>query len=56
MPLASLALVVVRPGVALAYLEAATAWTRRHEHAVLVTGSLLLGGYLLVDGVTSLLT
>ncbi len=55
-PLASLALVIVRPGVALAYLEAATAWTRRHEHAVLVTGSLLLGGYLLVDGVTSLLS
>jgi Sap, sulfolipid-1-addressing protein len=55
-PLASLVLVVVRPGVALAYLEAATAWVRRHEHAVLVTGSLALGGYLLVDGVTSLLT
>jgi Sap, sulfolipid-1-addressing protein len=54
-PLASLALVVARPGVASAYLEAATAWVRRHQHAVLVTGSLALGGYLLVDGVTSLL-
>ena len=35
-PLASLVLVVVRPDVALAHLDAATAWVRRHEHAVLV--------------------
>jgi Sap, sulfolipid-1-addressing protein len=55
-PLASLLLVVVRPGTALAYLEDATAWVRRHEHAVLVTGSLVLGGYLLVKGAVSLLT
>jgi hypothetical protein len=49
-------LVVVRPGAALAYLEDGTAWVRRHEHAVLVTGSLALGGYLLVKGMASLLT
>jgi hypothetical protein len=55
-PLASLVLVVVRPGAAIVYLEAATAWVRRHEHAVLVGGSLVLGGYLVVKGTASLLT
>lgn len=55
-PLASLVLVVVRPGAALAYLEDATAWVRRHEHAVLMTGLLALGGYLLVKGTANLLT
>ena len=53
-PLASLVLVLVRPGIALIYLEAATAWVRRHEHAVLVAGSLVLGGYLVVKGTVSL--
>jgi Sap, sulfolipid-1-addressing protein len=53
-PLASLVLVLVRPGAALIYLEAATAWVRRHEHAVLVAGSLVLGGYLVVKGTVSL--
>ena len=55
-PLASLALVVARPGAALAYLEDATAWVRRHEHAVLLTGSLVLGGYLVAKGTASLLS
>ena len=55
-PLASLVLAVVRPGAARAYLDAATAWVRRHEHAVLVSGSLVLGGYLVVKGTVSLLT
>jgi hypothetical protein len=55
-PLASLVLVVVRPGAAVVYLEAATAWVRHHEHAVLVAGSLVLGGYLVVKGAASLLT
>jgi hypothetical protein len=54
-PLASLVLVVVRPGAALAYLDAATAWVRRHEHAILVAGSLALGGYLVAKGTASLL-
>jgi Sap, sulfolipid-1-addressing protein len=53
-PLASLVLVLVRPGAALIYLEDATAWVRRHEHAVLVAGSLVLGGYLVVKGTVSL--
>jgi hypothetical protein len=55
-PLASLALVVVRPGAALIYLEDATAWVRRHEHAVLVAGLFVLGGYLVAKGTASLLT
>jgi hypothetical protein len=55
-PLASLVLVVVRPGAALAYLDAATAWVRRHEHAILVAGSLVLGAYLVAKGTASLLT
>jgi Sap, sulfolipid-1-addressing protein len=55
-PLASLVLVVVRPGAALVYLEAATEWVRRHQHTVLVAGSLVLGGYLVVKGTARLLT
>jgi hypothetical protein len=55
-PLTSLVLVVVRPNAAGAYLDAATAWARRHEHSILVSGSLVLGGYLVVKGMASLLT
>ena len=55
-PLASLVLVVVRPGAALAYLDAATAWVRRHEHPILVAGSFVLGGYLVAKGTASVLT
>jgi hypothetical protein len=49
-------LVVMRPGTAGAFLDAATAWVGRHEHAILVSGSLVLGGYLVVRGTASLLT
>ncbi len=55
-PLASLVLATVRPGAARRYLDAATAWVRRHEHAVLLSGSVILGGYLVAKGTTSLLT
>ena len=55
-PLASLVLTVVRPGAARAYLDAATAWVRRHEHLVLMCGSLVLGGYLVIKGTARLLT
>jgi hypothetical protein len=55
-PLASLVLVTVHPGAAVAYLDAATAWVRRHEHTILVFGSLVLGGYLIVKGTAGLLT
>jgi hypothetical protein len=48
--------VVVRPDAALAHLDAATAWVRRHEHAILVSGSLVVGVYLVVKGTANLLT
>ena len=55
-PIASLVLVVLRPGAALAYLQAATAWALRHDHVLLVAGSLALGIYLVVKGTASLLS
>jgi hypothetical protein len=55
-PIASLVLVVLRPGAALVYLQAATAWALRHDHVLLVAGSLALGTYLVVKGTASLLT
>jgi hypothetical protein len=55
-PIASLVLVVLRPGAALGYLQAATAWALRHDHVLLVAGSLALGTYLVVKGTASLLT
>jgi Sap, sulfolipid-1-addressing protein len=55
-PIASLTLVVVRPSAAGAYLDAATAWARRHEHTIVVSGSFVLGGYLVVKGTASLFT
>ncbi len=55
-PLASLILVTVRPHAAVQYLETATAWVLRHEHAVVVVGLLVLGGYFVVKGTVSLLT
>ena len=53
-PLASLVLVILRPGAALLYLEAATAWVLRHDHGLLVVGSLFVGLYLVVKGTASL--
>ena len=55
-PLASLVLAVVRPSAAVAYLDAGTAWVRRHEHAIVVSGSFVLGAYLVVRGAAGLLT
>lgn len=55
-PLASLGLLLVRPGAALRYIETATAWVRRHEQAVLSVGMLVVGGYFVVKGTVSLLT
>jgi hypothetical protein len=55
-PIASLVLAVARPSTAVAYLDAATAWVRRHEHAIVVTGSFVLGSYLVVKGTASLIT
>ena len=55
-PIASLVLAVVRPSAAVAYLDAATAWVRRHEHTIVVSGSFVLGAYLVVKGAAGLLT
>ena len=55
-PLASLVLAVVRPSAAVAYLDAATAWVRRHERTIVVTGSFVLGTYLVVKGAAGLIT
>src|SRR5215207_501295 len=55
-PFVSLFLVIARPGAAPRYLEAATAWVRRHEHGVLLAGSLVLGVYLVVKGTLGVLT
>ena len=54
-PLAALALVVLRPGAALVYLEDATAWAQRHERVLLVAGSLVLGAYLVAKGLAALI-
>jgi len=54
-PLLSLCLVVARPGAAVIYLERATVWARRHEHAGLVAGSLVVGVYFVVKGTVQLL-
>jgi Sap-like sulfolipid-1-addressing protein len=55
-PLASLVLALVRPSAAVAYLDVATAWVRRHERVILVVGSFGLGAYLVVKGTASLVT
>ena len=55
-PIASLAMAVVRPSAAVAYLDAATAWVRRHEHTIVVSGSFVLGAYLVLRGAAGLLT
>ena len=52
----SLVLAVVRPSAAVAYLDAATSWVRRHEHTIVVSGSFVLGAYLVVKGAAGLLT
>ena len=54
-PIVSLVLAIVRPGAAPRYLATATAWARRHEHGVLLAGSLALGVYLVAKGARSLL-
>jgi len=54
-PIVSLVLAVVRPSAAVAYLDAATAWVRRHEHTIVVSGSFVLGAYLVVKGTAGLL-
>jgi hypothetical protein len=53
-PLAALALAVLRPGRAAGYLDRATRWGREHEQGVVFATFALLGGYLTIKGVVSL--
>ncbi len=53
-PLASLALAILRPGKAPEYLERATAWGRAHEQGVVVTTLAGLGVYLTIKGAVEL--
>jgi hypothetical protein len=53
-PLAALALAVLRPGRAAGYLDSATRWGRQHEQGVVFATFGLLGVYLTVKGVVSL--
>jgi hypothetical protein len=50
LPLAALALAILRPGRALEYLERATLVGRRHEQGIVFATLALLGGYLAVKG------
>jgi hypothetical protein len=53
-PLAALALAILRPGRAPEYLERATAWGRSHEEVLLVATLALLGVYLILKGAITL--
>jgi len=53
-PLAALALAILRPGRAPEYLERATGWGRRHEQTLVPATLAVLGGYLTIKGVVRL--
>jgi len=53
-PLAALALAVLRPGRAAEYLDRATRWGRQHEQLVVSAVFALLGAYLTVKGAMQL--
>jgi hypothetical protein len=53
-PLAALALAILRPGRAPVYLERATVWGRRHEQGLVFTMLILLGAYLVIKGTVRL--
>jgi hypothetical protein len=53
-PLAALALAILRPGSAPGYLERATDWARRHEATVVFWTMGLLGGFLVIKGAVGL--
>jgi hypothetical protein len=53
-PLAALALAMLRPGRAPEYLERATGWGRRHEQGLVFTTLTLLGAYLTIKGAVRL--
>ena len=53
-PLAALALAVLRPGRAPEYLERPTNWGRRHEQGLVFATLILLGTYLVIKGAVRL--
>jgi len=53
-PIASLAIATLRPGMAPEYLERATVWGRRHEQALVVSTLAVLGAYLTIKGAVEL--
>ena len=53
-PIAALALAILRPGRAPAYLERATRWGRQHEQVLVVATLTALGVYLTVKGLVRL--
>jgi hypothetical protein len=53
-PLAALALAVLRPGRAAGYLDRATRWGRQHEQGLVSGTFALLGAYLTIKGAVSL--
>jgi hypothetical protein len=53
-PLAALALAVLRPGRAAGYLDRATRWGRQHEQGIVTATFALLGVYLTIKGVVLL--
>ncbi len=53
-PIAALALAILRPGRAPAYLERATRWGRQHEQVLVVATLTVLGAYLTVKGLVRL--
>ena len=54
LPLAALALAILRPGRAPEYLERATGWGRRHEQNLVFATLILLGAYLVIKGAVRL--
>ena len=53
-PIAALALAILRPGRAPAYLERATHWGRQHEQVLVVATLTTLGAYLTIKGAVRL--
>jgi hypothetical protein len=54
LPLAALALAILRPGRAPEYLDRATAWGRSHEQGLVFAVLILLGAYLVIKGAVRL--
>jgi hypothetical protein len=53
-PIAALALALLRPGTASGYLDRATRWGRAHEQGLVFVTFVLLGAYLTVKGLVRL--